>query len=84
LGLSVEQTEKRLRLLERFVTVLPEPAGLYKQWRGLVLSHGVMGVQVHDAKIAAAMSLHAISQILTLNSADFTRYKFVIPISPIA
>jgi predicted nucleic acid-binding protein len=81
-GLTIEQAERRLRLLERFITVLPEPAGLYERWRELVLSQRVLGVQVHDAKIVAAMNLHGIQQILTFNGRDFSRYVDVLVITP--
>ena len=62
--------------------MLPEPAGLYERWRELVLSHRVQGVQVHDAKLVAAMSLHGIEQILTFNGRDFSRYADVVVITP--
>src|SRR5688500_2018007 len=58
LGLTLEQTEKRLRLLERVLTVLPEASDLYQQWRELVIFHRVAGAKVHDAKLVAAMNLH--------------------------
>jgi predicted nucleic acid-binding protein len=32
------------------------------------------GVQVHDARLAAAMYAHGISHILTFNGNDFRRY----------
>jgi predicted nucleic acid-binding protein len=61
--------------------VLPEPAGLYERWRELVLSHRVPGVQVHDAKLVAAMNLHGIQQILTFNGLDSSRYGDVVALS---
>ena len=82
LGLSPEQAQKRLRLVERFAIVLPEPAGLYQRWRDLVIAHRVLGVQVHDAKLVAAMMLHQIPRILTLNPADFARYQPITAITP--
>ncbi|HSZ54720.1 MAG TPA: type II toxin-antitoxin system VapC family toxin [Tepidisphaeraceae bacterium] len=81
-GLTIEQAEKRLRLLERLVTILPDPPALYERWREIVLSHRVSGVQVHDAKLVAGMALHGIGRILTLNPADFRRYSFVSVITP--
>jgi predicted nucleic acid-binding protein len=82
LGLDVAQAERRLRLIERIVSVLPEPAGLYSRWREIVLSHRVLGVQVHDAKLVAAMILHGILRILTLNPADFSRYQMISTVTP--
>ena len=82
LGLTFEQAEKRLRLLERIATVLREPPDLYDAWRRTILAHCVLGVQVHDAKLVAAMELHRIHRILTLNAADFARYSKISVITP--
>jgi predicted nucleic acid-binding protein len=82
LGLAFEQAENRLRLLERFITILPEPPGLYAAWRQIVMTHRVSGVQVHDAKLVAAMALHGIDRILTLNATDFRRYAQITAVTP--
>lgn len=82
LGLTIEQAEKRLRLLERLITVLPEPVGMYQRWRDLLIHYRVSGVQVHDAKLVAAMNLTGIDRILTFNAADFVRYPFIKTITP--
>lgn len=55
LGLSIEATERRVRLLERHFRVLPDNSATYQQWKALVLAHQVRGVQVHDARIVATM-----------------------------
>jgi hypothetical protein len=34
----------------------------------------VSGVQVHDARLVAAMKLNSVTHILTFNATDFTRY----------
>ena len=77
-GLSVAETEKRVRLLERLITVLREPESAYRQWRVLVLRCGVQGRQVHDARLAALMKAYRIKRILTLNPDDFRRYPGVV------
>jgi predicted nucleic acid-binding protein len=82
LGLSVEQTERRLRLLERLTVILPDPPRLYESWRSLVVQYRVLGVEVHDAKLVAAMKLNGISQILTLNARDFARYPGIVVLTP--
>ncbi|SRR5271157_1993704 len=84
-GLSVEETDRRVRVLERLFSVLSEPLGAYALWRMLVVANAVQGVQVHDARVVALMATHGISQILTLNSPDFSRYHaFVTPLDPAA
>src|SRR6266403_1669524 len=70
LGLSVEATEMRLRLLERHFPVLPDSPTVYERWKGLVLTNKVIGVSVHDARLVAAMIVHDVTHLLTANVQD--------------
>ena len=81
-GLSVEEAARRLRLLERFVTVLKEPGSAYETWKRLLVVNSVAGKEVHDARLAALMKAYRIRRILTLNGADFKRYKGIEVIDP--
>jgi predicted nucleic acid-binding protein len=82
LGLSVEATDRRLRLLERHFPVLPHSSGMHEQWKTLVLAHNVRGVQVYDARIVAAMIGAGIASILTTNVSDFRRYPGINVFAP--
>ena len=83
LGLSVEATEMRLRLLERHFPVLPDSPVVYERWKELVLAHKVIGVNVHDARLVAAMMIvHDVTHILTANVKDFVRYSAVTAVAP--
>ena len=82
LGLDLAETGHRLGMIEAGFTLITEPPGLYPIWRQLVVTHSVRGKQVHDARLAALMQAHGISQILTLNGADFTRYPGIVAIDP--
>ncbi len=75
-GLRLEpaDADRLLRLVERLFPVLPDVPAVYPQWRQLVVAFGVSGVQVHDARLVAAMTVHGVSHILTFNVADFVRY----------
>ena len=84
IGLSVENADRRLTYLESLLTVLHDTPLVYSQWRRLIVEHGVKGVQVHDARIAAAMLTHGVEQILTYNPRDFSRYGAITPIHPSA
>jgi predicted nucleic acid-binding protein len=44
--------------------------------------HSVRGVQVHDARIAAAMQAYGINRLLTYNPKDFARYGSIATIHP--
>lgn len=81
LGLSVEEAHWRLRLVERIVYVLPDRAGIYAEWKKLLLRYRIIGVQVHDARIVAAMIVHGIGYLLTLNKTDFRRYTAIVAVS---
>ena len=70
-GFSVSDADFFLRLIEKVFTFLPDDENVHKEWRKLVVKFGVSGVQVHDARIAAAMSAHKITHILTFNTSDF-------------
>ncbi|HMJ25231.1 MAG TPA: hypothetical protein VK475_05360, partial [Pyrinomonadaceae bacterium] len=82
LGLSIEATEMRLRLLERHFPVLPDSPSVYEGWKALVLAHKVIGVNVHDARLVAAMLIHGVTHILTANIKDFDRYAAVTAVTP--
>lgn len=82
LGLSVAETDHRLRLLERIIRLIPDSAAAYPIWRGLVVSLGIQGVQVHDARLAALMQAHGTTHILTLNVADFARFSAITAMDP--
>jgi predicted nucleic acid-binding protein len=44
-------------------------------WKNLVYRYAVRGVQVHDACTVALMLTHSLSELVTLNKGDFTRYE---------
>jgi predicted nucleic acid-binding protein len=46
------------------------------------VKYSVSGVQVHDAKLVAAICAHGIRYILTFNVRDFNRYDEIVAIHP--
>ena len=46
--------------------------------RQKLLNHKIVGVAVHDAKLVATMLRFGITNILTLNGADFQRYPNIV------
>ena len=73
-GLFPANADQLLRLLERLFPILFDKPDLYPEWRRLVVDFEVAGVQVHDARLVAAMKTYGITHILTFNKADFARY----------
>jgi len=71
--------------VDRFQTLLrllPEAPETFRIWRNLVLRHRVSGIQVHDARIVAAMIVHRVESILTFDLDDFKRYPDIVVIHP--
>jgi hypothetical protein len=64
-----------MRLLERHFPVLPDSPEIYSHWKSLVTTYNVVGVQVHDARLVASMIAHTVTNILTSNVSDFSRYS---------
>jgi predicted nucleic acid-binding protein len=84
LGLSIADTESRLQRIETSMAILQEPSTVYKLWRDLVTTLAIQGKQVHDARIAAVMDAHGITQILTLNGSDFKRFPAFTVLDPVS
>jgi predicted nucleic acid-binding protein len=82
LGVSLAETDRRVRVIERFYRFLPDTQAVHAEWRRLIVAHAVLGVQVHDARLVAAMKVHGISHVLTLNVADFHRYPDITAVHP--
>ena len=74
-GLTVTEAEREVRVIEAGMTFLPNNESVYREWRRIVVEYAVSGVQVHDAHLVAAMRVHGVSHILTLNVTDFSRYS---------
>ena len=73
-GFTPSNADRLLQSIERLFPVLPDSPKIYEEWRRLVVTFDVSGVQVHDARLVAFMKVNAISHILTLNVEDFKRY----------
>jgi predicted nucleic acid-binding protein len=82
LGLTVADAEREVRAIELGLSLLPDSEAVYREWRRVVLQYAISGVQVHDARLAAAMYVHGVNHILTLNVADFSRYDRLAPLHP--
>jgi predicted nucleic acid-binding protein len=81
-GLSLPETILRAELVESRFTLLPDNPGVHQEWRRLLVDYGVLGVQVHDARLVAAMRLHGIERILTFNAKDFVRFDHIKAVHP--
>jgi predicted nucleic acid-binding protein len=82
LGLTPGEADREASRLEGLLTLLPDVPAIYPEWRRLVVAHSVSGVQVHDARIVAAMNVYGISNLLTFNGPDFARYPGIHVVHP--
>lgn len=74
-GLSVAETDRLARVIERDLQFLPDSRDVHDRWRALLIAHNIQGVQVHDARLAASMYVHDVGQLLTINVRDFRRFN---------
>ena len=70
-GLSIVEADRRAKLVEAAFIFLPDAERVHAEWRRLVVVHSVAGVKVHDARLVAAMYVHGITHLLTLDEQDF-------------
>ena len=68
-GLSVAETDRLARVIERDFEFLPDSREVHDRWRSLLVTHNIQGVQVHDAR-----HVHGVGQLLTINVRDFRRF----------
>src|SRR5215469_333764 len=47
-GLSVPEAEHEVRVIEAGMALLPDGEAVYREWRRIIVQHGVLGVQVHE------------------------------------
>jgi predicted nucleic acid-binding protein len=70
------------RFFEEKFRLLPDSLAVHEEWRKLLVTHGVSGVQVHDARLVAFMRVCGVKSILTFNDRDFARYTDIKAIHP--
>lgn len=73
-GWSSNDAEIRVAELLRQFPLLPEIPAVFSEWLRLVRRHGVVGKQVHDARLVALLNVHGVPNLLTFNVGDFRRY----------
>ncbi len=73
LGMPTAGATAYLNLFERHFPMLPE-VPIYADWKRLVTAYGVIGLNAHDARLAAFALAHSVTHLLTFNTKDFNRY----------
>ena len=82
LALSIDDTAQHVAIFKRIFTLLPDTPDIFPEWERLVDQHKVIGRQVHDARLVAAMKVHSVTHLLTFNNDDFKRYDGITIVDP--
>jgi len=82
LGLTIAQATEELTKLKSLFVILPDTAEILPAWEQLVVKHQVFGRQVYDTRLVAAMIVHDLTHLLTLNTDDFKRFTIITAVNP--
>jgi predicted nucleic acid-binding protein len=82
LALSIDDTAQHVAIFKKIFTLLPDTPDIFPEWERLVDQHKVIGRQVHDARLVAAMKVHSVTHLLTFNTDDFKRFSGISVVSP--
>ena len=77
LGLTIGQATQELTKLKALFVILPDTADILPEWEQLVVKHQVLGKQVYDTRLVAAMIVHNLTHLLTFNIDDFKRFTVI-------
>jgi hypothetical protein len=69
-------------LIESKFSPAAKSEAIHQAWRRVVIAAKVSGIQVHDARLVAAMHLHGIQNLLTINVKDSRRFSGIAVHSP--
>jgi len=79
LGLSAVEAESKAAVFEASFSLLAETADIFPAWKSLVSALGVIGKQVHDARLVAVCRVHRVSHFLTFNTNHFAALATATP-----
>jgi predicted nucleic acid-binding protein len=77
LGLDPVDADGDVSRFLKILPCLPEPPDVLVRWRHLVASTGTRGRPAHDARLVAVMDAYGISELVTINAADFHRFSHI-------
>lgn len=78
LGLTAPAAEAKALVFETAFPLLEETPRIYPAWKSLVATLGVVGKQVHDARLVAICQIQGIEHVLTFNVGHFSRLAAVV------
>jgi predicted nucleic acid-binding protein len=81
-GLAPREADRRAEIFEDKLRLLADNLAVHQAWRSLLVTYNVSGIQVHDARLVAAMRVYGVKRILTFNDRDFARYRDIEALHP--
>jgi predicted nucleic acid-binding protein len=82
LGRTPFEAEIEVNRLKRLFPLLLDTPAIYQHWENLAIAYQIVGINVHDARLVAAMIIHGLTHILTFNTDDFKRYSEIVAVNP--
>ncbi|MGG6266849.1 type II toxin-antitoxin system VapC family toxin [Leptolyngbya sp. AN03gr2] len=82
LGLTASEAVIETRKIKRLANFYENTPECFIRWEELVDQYQVLGKTAHDTHLVASMIVHQITDLLTLNPADFQRYSEIRVIDP--
>jgi len=73
LGLAPAAAHGLRATFETTFPLLDETPDIFPAWKAIVLGLGVVGKQVHDARLVAVCHVHTVTHLLTFNVPHFAR-----------
>lgn len=82
LGWRVDAARSAIVAFLRQYEVLNDPPETLDLWIEIVVTHDLKGKRIHDAHLLATMKANGVSQLLTLNAADFPAEAGIAVLTP--
>ena len=74
LGMTPAEAAAELTAIRLRFALLPDTPAVLPAWERLVVAHQVRGKPTHDARLAAALLVHGVADLLTFNAPHFRRF----------
>ncbi len=78
----MDEAEREFSILKSLFQVKSDTPAIFTEWEKLILKYEIMGKQVHDTRLVAAMLTYNLTHILTFNIQDFKRFSEITAVDP--
>jgi predicted nucleic acid-binding protein len=82
LGWTTARTALEVSQMRSQFLLLPENDRIFEKWLEIVEREEISGKRVHDARLAAQLSVHQIAHLLTFNEQDFQKFSWISILRP--